>query len=92
MSNRDLTKTVIMFNSRVGSDNNVIIDKLIYDPSLYNYFKKNKINLAEILADTLIDTKFNEKLSKRQLLDMISKLDFSKKIIFDYHTKKIEID
>ncbi|MHA1283653.1 MAG: hypothetical protein ACTSQP_14235 [Promethearchaeota archaeon] len=89
---KDLLKTVLCFYLQILPDNNIKIEKLTYDPALYDYFLLNNIDFKKELEKILIESNFNRNLTRNQLKNLINKLNFNKKIIFDYLNKTIKYD
>lgn len=79
------------FHFEMDGDN---IKKLIYDPSLYDYFKEHNIDFRQELADLLIKTKFHQKLDidEQKIKEIIDHLPFNRKITFNYIFPAITIE
>ena len=70
------------------------IKQLIYDPSMYDYFLENDIDIKRKLAKLLAKTKFEMfmGMTESEIKETVDHLPFDRKIIFNYKLGVIEIE
>ena len=71
----------------------VTMNKLVYDPFIYDFFKEQNIDFHEELTKILLQKNFHKRLgiTELSLKGKVEKLPFEKEIVFDFGSKEIKI-
>lgn len=82
---KNIIKEAFVFEMDGGN-----VKRLVYNPFMHDYLIENSINFKKDVVDILIKTKFNPNLTDCELKEIIARLPFNKKIVFDYKNGGIE--